>query len=266
MVPLIASYEALGASPEVLADVILPGLGFILLALSSYWLAGALPGSNRGLASLLSVLHWAPAFVYGGFQTNLYALSIALAASRLLLESRLKPFLASATILGLWHPWTLAYYTAAWSTYLAVTGSAQPRRLALAAAPLALSTAANAALLAASGAGLGALAAVARPAIPDPGASSIHYALLVYVWGTMARPEVLLAAAAAVVSLRAPAAAAALAIPSIASPALSPHAAYRVLLEAPYPLLAHYAYKGRPLLLLAPAASWLYLLVNSTYY
>ena len=265
---LFAFYELVGGDPEAFADIVLPGLGFLLLALSTYWFAQIQPGSMPGLASLLALLYWSPAFVYGGFQTNLYALSIALVASRLLFESRTRLFLLIATILGLWHPWTLVYYTVAWLAYQAAYSESRIAsmetlaRLAVAILPLAATVATDMLLLAIFAKDSSALLAIAKPAVPKP-LTGPYEALFLQVWGTMARPEVSLAIIPLVLRGQAGLGTASLLLPAAFFPLLGSTSSFRLLLEAPLPLLAHQAYRGREFMLIVPAVSWYYFMVNS---
>jgi hypothetical protein len=95
-------------------DVLVPLIGFMLLA-TSLWLLVARATSSKylaGVAAVLGIGYWAPFFLYAGLQTNLLALSAAIALPYLVLEtSNVRAALAASVFLGLWHPWTLAYYT-----------------------------------------------------------------------------------------------------------------------------------------------------------
>ncbi|GAB6148683.1 hypothetical protein [Stetteria hydrogenophila] len=251
--------------PAVLFDVALPMAGLLLLTLATYWASARLGSRSPGLAALAAPLYWGPAFAYGGFQTNLLALPLGLAAYTLHATGRTLASTLALLPLGLWHPWTLAYYAAS-AAYYSLAVESRPRR---ALAPLAASAASLSALylLLHSTGSPGAIAWLARPAEPrGPSLGGVAFALQVYVWGTMARPEVQAPAALAAwraarerrgLALAVPAAPLALAL------LMRPASLYRMALMAPLPLL--YAEAGPAARALAPAAlsSWLILLAGS---
>ena len=103
-------------------DYYLPLTGFILLALSSAYFLRKTGTTwlSQAMVMLLSLFYWTPFFVYGGFQTNLIALPVGLflmyKLQSTLEESSIKNVLQlgiSSLFLGLWHPWTLAYFSGA---------------------------------------------------------------------------------------------------------------------------------------------------------
>jgi len=105
-------------------DVVVPLLGFTLLAIISWLLVLKETGSAllAGLGSLLAIGYWVPFFLYAGLQTNLLGLPAALLLAYYLLDRR-KSLHVAATLslfLGLWHPWTLAYYTLAAALMMAI--------------------------------------------------------------------------------------------------------------------------------------------------
>lgn len=109
-------------------DVTIPLLGLPALAVATYYILTR-NGMNphwAGAGAALSVSYWAPFFLYAGFQTNLLALPIALwMMDRLSRDmargesSLLTGFLA--LFLGLFHPWTLAYFTVSTGVYIALS-------------------------------------------------------------------------------------------------------------------------------------------------
>ncbi len=102
-------------------DKIVPMIGFISLSIAVWDLArrSGLGLRTGGVASVLSIAYWSPMFVYAGFQTNLLALPIALYLAyytdRFLAKEGSWGIFAGISLMslfmGLWHPWTLAYYT-----------------------------------------------------------------------------------------------------------------------------------------------------------
>lgn len=256
----------------VVLDVLVPLLGFILLSIVSYHAARTLSLPHPGIASLATVLYWAPFFVYGGFQTNLLALPLALEAYTLLVKGRLIPSSILTYILGLWHPWTMVYYVAAMLLYLTASLKA-PRAsrdkyyAGLASVTLA-STASLATLLALliwSGSP-GSLGALYRPATPGYLAlDKLVFIFYIYVWGAALRPEIQIPASLALLDNERASTAWPLIIPSLGFVFLPPTGGFRLLMLAPYPIML--AMAGRRvfnwIVLPAALATWFYLIVNS---
>jgi hypothetical protein len=97
-------------------DIVIPLAGFTLLAVTVYLLAlrDGLPSLWAGLASLASILFWVPFFSYAGLQTNLLILPLVLALYRATIRGWMGwPLPAGWLVVGLFHPWTLAFATAA---------------------------------------------------------------------------------------------------------------------------------------------------------
>ena len=231
MIFLYVVHRALCVDPLVLADIYLPGLGLALLSLTVYYVERG-SGGRPGLAALLSILYWAPMFVYGGFQTNLYSLSLALLYAYTVWRG-LRWATVLGAVLGLWHPWTLAYYTVAVLALLVVRWGRSAARYAVAAlvVPWVVTVVVNLALLGEAGL----LAATVSPVVPghDP-----FFTIYEYMWGTLARPEILFAAAYVLVLGRSGWAGWFTAPGFLFFPLLSPVAGFRVLMQAPAPLLA----------------------------
>lgn len=104
-----------GCSPWFF-DIIVPLIGFALLAVTSWVIVLRETSSPlmAGAGALLAITYWAPFFLYAGLQTNLLALPAALLLPYYILSSgKLSTPILLSIFLGLWHPWTLAYYTVA---------------------------------------------------------------------------------------------------------------------------------------------------------
>ena len=259
---LYVLWRAAPVDPAVLLDVMLPLSGFILLTLATYWSASRL-GESPGVAAVFAPLYWAPAFVYGGFQTNLLALPLALASYTLAATGRARLAAAALFLLGIWHPWTLVYYAAAALVYALVS-----RRDVGLAAVIALASVSSIAALTVYlywAGSPGAIASLARPAAPKPrGLDGLVFAFYVYVWGTMARPELQLpAAVGALRDSRGRGAFWPLLAPLAASMVMGPVSVYRMALLAPLPLLASLTRRLSWLAVPPALATWLYLIVNS---
>ncbi len=261
---LYTLHKAIHVSPEILADNYLPLLGLLLLAATVYLLE-YLGGGRPGLASVLSILYWSPMFIYGGFQTNLYSLSIAMTYAYTLWREKWGASLIVGVLLGLWHPWTLAYYTVASIPLLAYKlyyeHASWRLPLALLIIPWIAVAVVNYPLLRAAGP---LAASIARPA--TPGGNPL-FTLLVYVWGTAARPEIILPAALLLTLSPENNWAYWYAVPAlIAFPLLNPTGAYRILMQAPLPLLAARYARSRIAvygILLAATGSWIYLVATA---
>ncbi len=245
-------------------DIVLPSIGFILLTTVSAFLYG-------GWASLLIPLYLGPAFLYGGFQTNLYALSIMYVLFYLIdKKSFEKKFIALATILGLWHPWTLAYLTLTY-TFIALIIRRDQKDI-IGVILISISWIFTLFVDYILG-GFRATPGIVRPgSTPGP---NPYFTLLIYVWGTLARPEVLipseiylmLTEEISILNVSA-------ALSFIALPVLNYCGAYRVLLNAPLPLILGKVFESRNkdalnldevkyLLLIPIFTAWLYLTVSS---
>ena len=257
--------------PALLLDMVIPLMGFTLLAVTVYVTARKLGARYPGQASLAAVLYWTPFFVYGGFQTNLLALPMALAAYALLARGKIGSSALLLYLLGLWHPWTLVYYSTAallytMTTYTTLGGARGEllKRIAAVIAALLASLATLLAILAWEGS-VESITGLYRPITPSTRlGDKLLFVFYTYVWGSMLRPEIHLPASTALLERRArnlwP-----LMVPSLGFIALKPVAAFRLLMEAPYPL-AHGMLDSRifKLLVLPVAAStWLYLIANS---
>ncbi|BEP16663.1 hypothetical protein PYJP_00150 [Pyrofollis japonicus] len=97
-------------------DVIVPLVGLVLLATFLWLIIRKETSSNliAGIAAVIGTSYWAPFFLYAGLQTNLLALPAAISLPYLLLKRKdTKASMIVSAFLGLWHPWTLAYYTVA---------------------------------------------------------------------------------------------------------------------------------------------------------
>ncbi len=111
----------LKVDPIIYFDTIVPLIGLSLLALSVFYMYNDTIHDStfpwKTIAATLAITYWAPYFVYAGLQTNLLILPLALYFVKLIyrsLESNKIPLvklISISTIIGLWHPWTLAYIT-----------------------------------------------------------------------------------------------------------------------------------------------------------
>ena len=255
-------------------DVVVPLIGFTLLAMSVYATAKWLQLPYPGQAALASILYWAPFFVYGGFQTNLLALPLALTAYALLVRGRTACSAILLYLLGLWHPWTLVYYTIAALLYLileaSATTTATSQRMVLLGRILAIiassiASLATLLLILAWGERVESIAGIYKPmTLSMRFADKLLFVFYIYVWGTMLRPEIHIPGVIASLDRRVknlwP-----LIAPALGFVVLKPVAAFRLLLEAPYPLvhgwLDHRIFKF--LVLPVATATWLYLVLNS---
>ncbi len=182
-------------------DVLVPLLGFTLLATISWVLVLKETGSAllAGLGSMLALGYWAPFFLYAGLQTNLLGLPAALLLAYYLLDQRKSLYVAAtlSLFLGLWHPWTLAYYTLAAALMITI----QRRNVA----KLAKRTVyilvpgwmvySVVALIA----GRSGVVGVARGGVSN--SMPFLWSLKIYVWGVMMRPEVVLLVVLSLASL-----------------------------------------------------------------
>ncbi len=182
-------------------DIIVHAIGLIILGLATLLLlrASGVDWTTSSLAALAMVLMLSPAYVYSGFQTALLALPLGLTllylAQYSMQTSRRLPLALLAVVsltLGLWHPWTLAYYSAS-AVLLAIALRETPidrRALSLLLAMMPGLTAYSLVLLAAGKpAIMPVVVAVAKPAQP------LAWALHNYYWGTLLRGDLYLAVA-----------------------------------------------------------------------
>ncbi len=260
--------------PRIIFDVVVPALGYAAIALTVYWVMGPIaPPRTRGVASLLSVLYWSPAFTYAGFQTNLLALPLALAATRLLWDGRLKLFTIASTALGLWHPWTFTYYALSWLLYTVMSKRANPDKpiggitASIAVAALTAILIQALILYVSRINGYTALRGFTNTLTMSIGIGPLLFSYYEYTWGTMARPEIQIPAIIALARGLDPRLLSIIAPAFIAYPLLNPVSAYRILLITPAPLAAAIALKpgspGEVVVMVASLAAWLILVVNS---
>ncbi len=253
-------------------DAVVPLIGFTLLAISIYATAKLLQLPYPGQAALASILYWTPFFVFGGFQTNLLALPLALTAYALLVRGRIACSAILLYLLGLWHPWTLVYYTIAALLYLVLAADATttsqrmaPLERILAIIASSVASLATLLLILAWGGRVESIAGLYNPMMPSMRfADKLLFVFYIYVWGTMLRPEIHIPGVAALLDGRVkslwP-----LIVPALGFVVLKPVAAFRLLLEAPYPLVHGWLDRRifKFLVLPVATATWLYLVLNS---
>lgn len=243
-------------------DIILPSIALTILSIITAFLYG-------GWASFFVPLFLGPAFLYGGFQTNLYAMSLSFVLFYLIDRKAFrKSFLFLTVVLGLWHPWTLAYVTVAYFFLTLIRRDPQDLKGVL----MIICSWALTLIIDYVLGGFKASPGIVRPGItprPDP-----FFALFIYVWGTLARPEILFPVIIYLIfSEELSILNVATGLSFIALPILNYCGAYRVLLSAPLPLLFGLLFerkKGlldskdiRFLLLIPVFAAWMYLIVSS---
>ncbi len=183
-------------------DVVVPLLGLPVLAVATYFILArnGMEPHWAGTGAALSIAYWAPFFLYAGFQTNLLALPVALwMMDRLSRDmargesSLLTGFLA--LFLGLFHPWTLAYFTVSTAVYIVMsirlkqTSPYTAARVAMASLlPGWVSYAAVTQLK-----GAASLATITGQLVqPLSGPFAIGDTLRIFAWGTGLRGEVIL--------------------------------------------------------------------------
>jgi hypothetical protein len=179
-------------------DYAIPVIGFTLLSIAIAVAAKYLGVSGWKLPAIAvgSLAYWLPFFIYAGFQTNLLALSIAYPLAAITVahlvsrktSKRLTTYTAVlSTLLGLWHPWTLAYTTIAVLLAAVLTGD-DPRTASIKLLGLLPGWLAHAAI--AITAGSSAVVSVAVSAFTT--IKPLVWNLKIYVWGTGLRGEHLL--------------------------------------------------------------------------
>ena len=109
----------LEVDPITYFDIVVPLVGLSALAISVFYIYPEKPLGNKPswsiLSSVLAIAYWAPYFIYAGLQTNLLILPLALYFVKLVYSSlknyktSLAKLVSISVVLGLWHPWTLAY-------------------------------------------------------------------------------------------------------------------------------------------------------------
>jgi hypothetical protein len=258
--------------PTTFSDIILPSLGLLILVIETFILYG-------GWASMLIPLYLGPMFLYGGFQTNLYALSMLYLAFFMVKREEEKPMKMFSwclplllIIIGLWHPWTLMYFTVVYLVYvlLSIKRNTSLKKDAIVVLSILISWALTLFINYILG-GFSATPGIVRPGTtlgPSP-----LFTLYVYVWGTLARPEVLLP-----IILLLPFISeeelheVSVALSLISLVVLSYCGAFRVMLEAPVPILLGYMiekgiiFKRKEelvLFVLTSITAWLYLVLSS---
>ena len=259
---LYSLYKLLGLQPEVLVDIYLPLLGLVILSLTTYYVVSRSNSGSPGIISLLAILYWAPIFVYGGFQTNLFSLSLALLYMYSAWRQQWRKTAVVGAILGLWHPWTLAYYSIAVLVFLVLRHRDRlgEKILLSLVIPWFTTILVNTSLLE-SGASI--VTGIISPVHPG---FNPFFMLYSYVWGTIARPEILLPAACLLVLNRDSREAWFVAPAFLASFFLSAPTGFRVLMQAPTPLLlSSLPRKWLLLILVIASASWLYFILSSTH-
>ncbi len=187
---LVIVPSSIGGCKPWFFDVVVPLVGFILLVIASWVLLLLETGSYSiaGIASLLAIGYWAPFFLYAGLQTNLLILPAALFLAYYILNSNgMRSAIILSILIGLWHPWTLAYYTAALLLSIAIwrrdTGKLVLRTLySLAPGWLIYG-------LIVITSGKAGIASTAHTAVSR--ALPLLWSLRTYVWGTMIRPDIL---------------------------------------------------------------------------
>lgn len=258
----------LGVTLEVFFDIILPLMGLLALVITVYYVGGA-------KAAFFASLYWSPAFIYGGFQTNLLALPLAILYAKYFIESKSLRATALGILLSLLHPWTLAYYTISLAVALkAINLQAPLKHYVQLIAPWASFVAVNLVVGSASGEGAGSrlMASATSIIMPlNPGLDLVG-ALLIQVWGTMGRVEAQLVFIIA--ALRSLMSAPGFrvnnwwllcSVPGVAALLIvNEVGAYRGLLEAPLPLLVS-SLRNLELLPLSIIAlsTWLYMITHS---
>lgn len=227
-------YQIIGVSSLSLADIYLPLFGFIILIFIVYIIVKK-EGGNAGYASLLSILYWSPVFIYGGFQTNLYALSFALIFAYLVWKEKRKGILLIGSVLGLWHPWTFAYYTIA-SIPVVIYKRIKFKKSIL---KIFISLIISWLIVIFINFTLLRSADVFKLLIKETDLKwNPIFTIFIYVWGTAARPEILVPTIICLWATRKDNWAYWFVAPAfLVFPFLSPTLAYRILVEAPVPLV-----------------------------
>ena len=246
--------------PEVvLFDVVLPTIGLMILSLSVYYLSQILNVPNPGAATLFSMLYWTPFFVIGGFHTNLYGLSMGLVAYARYLKGDTIGTSVLLFMLSLWHPWTLIYILAGMTLFSLSNRSFRSLYASLSASLLGLALLLALLYVTGKPSHIGNLVNTMAPSKP---VGKLSFILYVYLWSSVARPEILVPGSISLIARDTPLIY--LIIPSLGFILLSPVPAFRLLMIAPIPLALGYLRKEVAFPMLFPAiASWTHLILNA---